>query len=421
MTYDDFVRRASHAEVLISQGRYQQAEDILKNLIATGIEEQDIWRMMIVTWMGLGYYKSARDLCKTSLHRYPYDAWVLYSMANIDIAEQKYDEAVENINKALQMEPESDTFHTLKSSLLVRLKDYENALNSAETALELNSENVDALNNRSEALMGLGRKEEAFVNLEYALETDPENSDTHANMGWYLLHKGKHKEALTHFKESLQKQPLNQYAISGMQEAMKAKFPAYRYILMISLYLQKLKSQQQWGFIIGSYIFYRVLVYLAKQYEFLQVFIFPVIFLLIFYFLSSWILSPLMNLYLMTHTFGKLTLSEVQKESARYTGMALGLSMFSLLLYFVMSDNGGWLHLALVAFLLMIPLGSMNNAEHSLITKKLRFFTVALTLIGLSSSMVALLNQEFLHLSIWPFIIGSFGYQWYANYLMMRE
>jgi len=421
MNYEEFARRASHAEILISQGKYPQAEDILSGLMATGVDRQDIWRMLIMTWIGMGEYNAAKDLCKTSLHHYPHDAWTLYSLAHIYWAESQYQEAQNYLQEAIKMEPDSDNYHTLLSSIHLSQKNYTKALDCTNTALELNPENVEALNNRAQALLALGRKEEAFVGMEFALRTDPENPETHAHMGWHLLHIGQEKKALYHFKEALQKNPLNDYALNGMQEAMKAQFPLYRYFLMLSLKLQKLNNQQQWGFIIGVYLIYRGLIYIAKQFESLQLFIFPILFLLIFYFISSWILSPLMNLYLLTNIFGKLTLTDGQKESAKYTGIALTLCLISVGIYYMDATNEGWLHLALVAFLLMIPLGSMNNSLEILTTKKLRFFTLALTILGLGSALVALLDGDFLNVTIWPFIIGTFAYQWYANYLLMTE
>lgn len=421
MNYDDFVRKASHAEVLISQGKYSQAENILKGLMATGVERQDIWRMMIVTWIGLGDYSSARDLCKMSIHHYPHDAWALYSLANISLAERQYDEALQYIEDALKMEPESDTFHTLKSTIYLRIKEYPKALDAALTALELDPENVDALNNRSNALMALGRKEEAFVNLKYTLATNPENPETHANMGWSLLQVGQEKEALKHFKESLQKNPIDAYALAGMQEALKSRFPIYRFFLMSALKLERLKTRQQWGFILISYLVYRTLVYLAKRYEFLQLWVLPVIVLIVLFFLSSWILSPLMNLYLMTNAYGKWTLSKPQKESARFTGIALGISGIALFLYFFILTNEGLLQLALVSFVLMIPLGSMNNPILESNKKKLRFFAIALVALGLGSTLLSIIENAFIHLSLAPFLVSYFVYQWYANYLIIKE
>jgi tetratricopeptide (TPR) repeat protein len=420
MLYDDFVRKASHAEVLISQGKFRQAETILKGLMATGVDKQDIWRMMIVTWMGMGRYQDARDLCLMSLQHFPIDGWAWYSLAHIYLSQHDYQESLKCIDEALKIEPESDNFHTLQATIYTRLKEYEQALNSADRALEINPENIDAMNNRSSALMALGNTEEAFDLLNKALSSDPENADIHAQMGWTYLQKGISHKALSHFKEALKKSPLDSNALSGMQEALKARFPLYRYFLMLSLKMEQMKSQKQWGIILFFFLVYRGLVYIAGHYPFLNGWITPVIILMLLFFISTWVLSPLMNLYLMTHTYGRWTLSDDQKQSAFFAGISLAISIVSLFLYFILSGSG-FLHVCFVAFAWMIPLGSMNNPVYDSHKRKLRFFTLVLLILGLGSSVVSFIQNDFFHLSIWPFLVGTLGYQWYANYLIIQE
>jgi hypothetical protein len=134
----------------------------------------------------------------------------------------------------------------------------------------------------------------------------------------------KSADALTHFKEALKNNPNNEYAKGGMLEAMKSKFPVYRYFLMLMLWLGKMKGGNQWAFIVGGYVVYRVLIsYSQKQRKS------PAIFnthhrnYIPCFSISSWIFSPLMNLYLLTNTYGKFTLSEDQKQSARLVGITL--------------------------------------------------------------------------------------------------
>ena len=420
MQYDDFVRKTSHAEVLISQGKFRQAETILKGLMATGVDKQDIWHMMIVTWIGMGRYQDARDLCLMSLQHFPHDARTLYSLANIYLAQHDYQESLRCVNEALKTEPESDDFHALKASIYVRLKDYKQALNSSDTALEINPENMDALTTGSAAWMALGETDEAIHLLNKALASNPENPDIHAQMGWTYLQKGYAQEVLTHFKEALQKSPMDSYALSGMQEALKARFPVYRYFLMLFLKMEQMKSQRQWTIILIFFLVYRGMLYIASHFPFLKGWVTPIIILMFLFFISTWVLSPLMNLYLMTHTYGRWTLSDDQKQSALFSGISLAVGIVSLFLYFILSGPG-FLHGSIVAFASMIPLGSMNNPVFDSNKRKLRFFTLLLLILGLGSAVTAFIQKEFFHLSVWPFLLGIFVYQWYANYLIIRE
>ena len=214
---------------------------------------------------------------------------------------------------------------------------------------------------------------------------------------------------------------MNEYARSGMLEAMKARFPVYRYFLMLMLWLGKMKGNNQWGFIIGGYIVYRVLVTLAKNYEALQIFLIPVIVLLALFFISTWIFSPLMNLYLLSNPFGKLTLDEDQKQSARLVGISLLISLVAILVYFFLYQNDGLLTLSLFAFAMMIPLGSMNNPYLETNKNKLRYWTLATTILVLIDSVLSIVAGSFLSSFSFLPLLALIGYQWYTNYLLIRE
>ena len=153
--------------------------------------------------------------------------------------------------------------------------------------------------------MKAGKNEEAYQTIDKALEEDPNNATTHANYGWGHLHQGQHLKALEHFKTALQIDPLNDWAKAGMLEAMKSKFLPYRLLLQIMLKLEGLGRSAQWAAIIGGYVVFRLLSGLAKENEALRPLLVPVLILLGLLFLSTWILGPLMNLYMLTNPYGR--------------------------------------------------------------------------------------------------------------------
>ncbi len=422
MDQPEFLRQISHAEVLLSQGRFNQADDILKRLLATGYDGPELIKMIAVTKAGLGDYQAAEDLITTILSKHPDDPFVFYLLATIKGAKREYIDAKSMIDQAISMEPDSPDFFAYKASLQLQTKDYTDALQSANTALELDAENIDALNARASALIGLNKKDEAFQTINKSLATDPNNTDTHANMGWSMLHHGKSADALIHFKEALKNNPNNEYAKGGMLEAMKSKFPVYRYFLMLMLWLGKMKGGNQWAFIIGGYVVYRILITIAKKSESLQPFLIPIIAILFLFFISSWIFSPLMNLYLLTNTYGKFTLSEDQKQSARLVGISLSVGLICTTAYFLGVQNEGLLSTSLISFLMMIPLGSMNNPFLEKNRKKLTYFTIIIVLFGMLDCTIAIYNHTFTSQTyILPFLISIIGYQWYANYVLIKE
>ncbi len=420
MNQADFLRQMSHADVLLSQGRFEQAEHILIRLMATGYEGPELMKMMAITKAGIGEYAEAEELCQIILSKHPDDPFIFYLLATIKGTERKYKKALELMEQAISMEPSNADFFAFKSNILLQMKEFNQALACADTALELDAENVDALNARSSALVSLGRKDEAYQTINKSLATDPNNASTHANVGWGMLHHGKSADALVHFKEALKVNPMNEYAKSGMLEGMKARFPVYRYFLMIMLWLGKLKGNQQWAFIIGGYVLYRILIGIAKSNDGLLPYLLPFIVLILLFFISTWIFSPLMNLYLLTNPYGRLTLTEDQKQSARLVGAALGLSIV-FLLAFVFIKNDGLLSAALLSFALMIPLGSMNNPYFDFNRKKLHYFTIGISTLVILDCVLSLIAGTFFSNLYFLPVLSLVGYQWYINYILIRE
>jgi tetratricopeptide (TPR) repeat protein len=420
MNQHEFYTLLSHADVLLSQNRYEQADHILSRLLATGYEGTELYKMVIVCRVGQNRYEEAEEMCRMLLSRHPDDPFLFYIMATISNVGRDYHQALKYLDEAILMDPANDAFFAFKAQIQLQMKDYQISQKTAEVALELNAENTDALNVRAASLIGQGRKTEAFETINKSLATDPENPDTHANMGWGLLHHGETNQALEHFKQALKFNPMHDHAKYGMSEAMKSKFPVYRYFLQLMLWLGKMKSGNQWAIIIGGYIIYRVLIKTAENVESLQPFLIPLIGLMLLFFLSTWIFSPLMNLYLLTNPYGRYTLDNDQKQSAKLVGIALSIALLFLTLSVLLPDNDSFLSCAILSFAMMIPLGSMNNPDLQQNKKKLRYFTAAIAVVVLLYTVLAFISPtSFSGLFMIPLLL-LVGYQWYANYVMLR-
>lgn len=417
----EFARQVGHADVLLSQNRFKQAEEILKKLLATGYEQSYLMKMMAVAKLGLGERDAAEELIKIVMSQQPDDPFLFYLLSTISAAKREFDQAKKHIAEAINLEPANSDFFAYKAHLLLQTKEYTDALHHANLALELSAENIDALNTRASALVALGRKNEAYETINKSLSTDPNNADTHANMGWGKLHHGEVSDALTHFKEALKNDPTSEYAKSGMLEAMKAKFPVYRYFLMLFLWLGKLKGNNQWAFIFGGYVAYRIMIKVAQNNPSLQPLLYPIIIFIFLLFISSWIFSPLMNLYLLTNDYGRMTLSGDQKQSAKAVGLSLSICLLCIIIYFVGIRNEGLLSTALLSFAMMIPFGSMNNPVLESNKTKLKYFAILIAIFVTIDSILSLYRQSFTSgLFFLPFV-SLIAYQFYANYLIIRE
>ncbi|MDP1879349.1 MAG: tetratricopeptide repeat protein, partial [Parachlamydiaceae bacterium] len=323
-----------------------------------------------------------------------------------------------NINQAIELDSYDADYFALLANIKLGRKQFEEALKTANEALEIDAENLLALNTRSTALNKLNRSEESFKTIEGALREDPNNAYTHANYGWGLLEKGDHKKALEHFKEALTNDPTFEYAQSGMLVALKATNPIYRIFLKYSFFMSNLTAKYQWGVIIGFYLSFRALKTIAQNNEALQPYLIPLIIAIAFIAFSTWIISPISNLFLRFNKYGQLLLHRKEKMSSNFVAISLGVFVVGLLLYIAFSDEK-MLTIAVFGFAMMLPLGKIFSPSKN--KYGLLIYTIALALVGLIAIGLTFSTGEMFNLMTVVFVFGFVLFQWVANYMLIRE
>lgn len=104
---------------------------------------------------------------------------------------------------ALDLQQRTDARMELARAYFVDGK-YAIALEEADRALQLNPRRADALGLRGLALMNLGEREQAAQSLRNALRIAPDDPGLQNNMGWLLCETGKANEGLPYFDRALE-------------------------------------------------------------------------------------------------------------------------------------------------------------------------------------------------------------------------
>lgn len=415
MTEDN---RLSKVKILIQQKKFEEAEKILINLLAEDSNNFHFHLFLAEVFLQQEKLDNANDIIENAIGRHPEESHLFYIKSRIAIRQDNLIEAENNIKQAITIDPyDADYFALLANIKLVR-KQFNESLETANKALEIDSENLLALNTRSTALNKLDRSEESFETIEGALREDPNNAYTHANYGWGLLEKGDHKKALNHFKEALSNDPSSEYAKAGMLQALKAANPIYSLFLKYSFYMSNLTEKYQWGVIIGFYLGFRLLKSIAQNSETLQPYLIPLIMALSFIAFSTWIITPISNLFLRFNKYGQLLLSKKEKTSSNFVAISFCLTIVGLLLYFVLSDEK-MLTIAGFGFAMMLPLGTMFSPSKN--KNGLIIYTIALAIIGLIAIGLTFSTGKMFNSITGIFIFGFLGFQWVANYMLIKE
>ena len=405
-------------EILLAQGNHIELERLCRSTLDEFSGSPELLYYLTVSLLYQEKTYEADEVCDALLTEHPEDLNHIRLKANIQLVQKKFDEAEDKLKHLLKLDA-TDT-HSLM--MLAQIKgdqrNYDKAIYYLKTVLEIDPENIDALNAHSIYNRLIGNKEEANISATEALRLNPESASSIANHGLDLLRNGKIKESLERFQEALQLNPNNSMAQYGMKEALKSKFWPYRMMNKLGFWMSRFGGDKMWTMVIGSYIVYRAILGLANSNESLRPFLMPIVYLIMSFFILTWIFNPLMNLYLFTNKYGKYLLEPEEKESSRFVGVSL---LCAVLLFIALWITGFEVLLIGGIFFVgfMIPLGSMNNPNGKANKKKAKMLSFSIIGVGLLGMLLFLMNGSTFLLIICG--LGLFAYQWILNYLVIKE
>lgn len=143
--------------------------------------------------------------------------------ANILCFLQRYEEAIKSAKEALSLDPEMSFAWLCLSKALLGMKNFHEALQAVRKALELDPESDTALDLLSMILRFQGRLQESDDANKRDLALDPENALAFASAGWIALNKHDWNEAKKLFLEALRINPNLEKARHGLKEAHKGR------------------------------------------------------------------------------------------------------------------------------------------------------------------------------------------------------
>ncbi|NSL89055.1 tetratricopeptide repeat protein [Chitinophaga sp. Mgbs1] len=398
------------AQLLLQQGRFQDALTALRQYLNTSANDPDALFLLAICYMELDRQDDAEAVISNALSLAPDDDRFFYLRARVALNKNQLNTALEAIREAVAINPHHADYFGMWSQILLFKKDYQEALHKAEEGLAIDPENLVCLNLRSNALFNLGKKEEAFSDLHEALEHNPENAYTHANLGWKWLEAGDHRKSLEHFRESLKIDPNQQWAKSGMVQAMKARYWLYRQFLNYAFFMGRQKARTQWIIIISIF----VLTQIASR-----VF-FPVYVLLALLALSTWLIVPVSNLFLRLNPYGRYALTREQTKISNLVGILLLIALLAAGVFWL-TGIPALLSTCICAGVLLLPVSSMYAPESPKGRRIFLIYTLSLAVMGLAGITFTIITGDPFNIFVTVMLIGVFLYQFLANYVISKE
>ena len=405
------------------------AEKELRAHVALEPEDAVGHALLALTLSELEKWDQAEEAARASIGYDPELPLAHYALANVLLDRNRIEAAVGAIREAIRLDPEQPDFYASLSAAELARRDWQAALDAAELGLAFDAEHVSCNNLRAMALVKLGRKGEAGTTMDTTLARDPHDSVSHANMGWTKLEQGRRKEAMAHFQEALRLDPTNEWARSGLVEAIKAGNPVYALMLKYFLYMGKLTRRQMWFIVLGGYVAYRGLRTLSAQNPALAPWVMPLIVAYVIFVLLTWLAGPLFDLALFLHPMGKHALPEDDRARAKLVGSALGVAVAAALVNLVAPAELQLVLLAVVAGLISIPASAIHMCAEGWPRRAMATLTAGLASLGLSAWLIlAVLRPPdgstldgLADVAGLSFFLGIFASQFAANVLMGKN
>ena len=121
----------------------------------------------------------------------------------------EYDRAIEDFNKAIELDPiHANTYH-LRGHAYYNKGDHDLAIEDCNKSLELKPDNADAHSIRGNAYHNKGDHDRAIEDYNKTIELDPENSSAYCNRGLAFGNKGEYDRANEDCNKSLELKPDN--------------------------------------------------------------------------------------------------------------------------------------------------------------------------------------------------------------------
>ena len=163
--------------------------------------------LCVLTWRQSRTYQRDETLWQTTLARNPNAFMAHNNLGNIFLHDGRMDEALEQFQKALEIEPRDALAQNNLGAALRQKGQVDEAVTHYQRALEIEPRYALAQNNLGIVLFQKGQVDEAIAHFQKALAIQPNNVEIYNNYGNALLGKGEVDEALRCFQKAVEIAP----------------------------------------------------------------------------------------------------------------------------------------------------------------------------------------------------------------------
>jgi protein O-mannosyl-transferase len=165
-------------------------------------------------------YGSTLSIWRDTASKAPNNPRAHINLGNALSARKRNEEALAELQKAIEIKPDSFIAHNNLGMVLAEMGRIDAAISHYEKALEIKPDFVDAHSNISVALVGRGRIDEAIAHCRRALEIRPNYANVYNNIGLALAGRGQIDEAIVQYRKALEINPNHPEANNNLANSL---------------------------------------------------------------------------------------------------------------------------------------------------------------------------------------------------------
>jgi len=341
-----------------------------------------------------------------------------FSKVQILIQHKKYAEAEKILKELLASDATNVHYLSMLSEVYLQQDKLDAAKAVIENAIGLSPDSSYLFYIRSRIAMDLYEYDEAEECLEQAISLDPVDANYVALLAHIKLVRKKFETALELANKALALDAENMLALNTRSSALLKLKKNDESFLKYAFWMGNLTAKYQWGVIVGFYLAVRGLRTLSANNSAMQPFLIPIIGVLTLFAISTWIITPISNLFLRFNNYGKLLLNKKEKMSSNFVAISLLLCLVGIALYFILSDYR-FLSLGVFGFGMMIPCSAMYTPSYY--KNALLYYAIAMALVGLAAIGTTFATGELFNGASTIFLLGFVAFQWVVNFLLIKK
>ena len=219
------MKEFERARLLIVQGRFAQAEEVLQKGLREDPENAIAYSTLSHCQRETDQLKAALASAQKGVALAPESGYAYYQLAWTHHDLKQFRLMLEAVRSLMAIDPASADAYCLEAVYWANRERAERMLESAEKGLACDPSHLQCQLLRVRGLIAVWRWDEAMEDIHRIFQQAPNNTHVFAARGWIHCLKGRRESALRDFKEALRLEPDNDWAKKGLVRVLKDQNP----------------------------------------------------------------------------------------------------------------------------------------------------------------------------------------------------